>query len=228
MNETIEDPPGKQLEGRPRVRLRVYVTAGIVLFALLTALIATRYSAYRTVQDKFFGQALVPPKEAFDFHLTDQNGQAFELSQLKGKIALFSFGFTHCPNVCPTTLSELAKIYRQLPEKDRAKVQVLFITIDPERDHVDQMKEYVPYFDGTFIGLTGAPDQIAQAAKAYGVFYEKAPNAGNPADVYFMNHSAYIYLVDPNGKWRILYGFEQLNESDKVADDIKRVLKDTR
>jgi protein SCO1 len=224
MNETLEDPTSEQLNRRPRVRLRIYFTAGIIVFALLSALIATRYSAYRNVQDQFFGQALVPPKEAIDFHLSDQNGQPFELSQLKGKIVLFSFGFTHCPNVCPTTLSEFAKIYRQIPERDRFRVQVLFVTIDPERDHAEQMKEYVPYFDPTFVGLTGTPSQIAQAAKAFGAFYEKAPSPANTPKVDFMNHSAYAYLVDPKGRWRILYGFDQLNESEKIVGDIEHIL----
>jgi protein SCO1 len=87
------------------------------------------------------------------------------------------------------------------------------------------MKEYVPYFDPTFFGLTGSSDQIAQATKAFGAFYEKQPGSAQSPDVYFMNHSAYIYLIAPDGKWRILYGFDQLNETEKIAGDVGRILR---
>ena len=92
---------------------------------------------------------------------------------------LFSFGFTHCPNVCPTTLSDLAKVYRALPAKDRTKVQVLFVSVDPHRDKPETMKNYVPYFDDSFIGLTGTEAALAEAAKAYGAYYEISPRFGS-------------------------------------------------
>jgi protein SCO1 len=227
MRKTLSDPHQEPLiePEKARVGWRVYVTLLAILAALLGAFLVTRYSDYRKVQENFFGQTLVPAKEAFDFHLIDQDGKPFQLTQLRGKVVLFSFGFTHCPNVCPTTLADLAKVYHALPAHDRPRVQILFVTIDPDRDRAEQMKEYVPYFDATFLGLTGSPDQVAQTAKAYGAFYEKqAANAQSP-DVYFMNHSAYIYLIAPDGKWRILYGFDQLNETEKIAGDIDRVLR---
>jgi protein SCO1/2 len=226
MSKTLSNPEAAPLTDsrRARVGWRVYLTVVAILFALLCAFLITRYTEYRKVQEKFYGQTLVPANEAFDFHLVDQEGRPFQLSQLRGKTVLFSFGFTHCPNVCPTTLAELAKVYHTFPEKDRQLVQILFVTIDPARDRADKLKEYVPYFDPSFIGLTGSADQIAQAAKAYGASYEKQHNTGDDPDVYFMNHSAYTYLVGPDGKWRILYGFDQLNETEKVAGDVERII----
>src|SRR6201995_4236409 len=119
----------------PAVTRRIFVAAIALGLATLVSFLFTRYFAYRTVQETFYGQALVPAKQAFDFHLVDQDGKPFHLSQLRGKAVLFSFGFTHCPNVCPTTLSDLAKVYQALPAKDREKVQVLFVSIDPHRDN---------------------------------------------------------------------------------------------
>jgi len=203
---------------------RMLLAAFAIVLALLVSFLFARYSAYRTVQAKFYGQPLVPAKEAFDFRLVDQNGKAFQLSQLRGKVVLFAFGFTHCPNVCPTTLSDLAKVYRALPARDRARVQVLFVSVDPRRDRPETMKNYVPYFDDSFIGLTGTEDQIAQAAKPYGAYYEIVHNAGESPDGYSVNHSAFTYLISPDVKWKLLYNFDQLGDATKVVQDIEQVL----
>ena len=203
---------------------RMLLAAFALVLALLVSFLFARYSAYRTVQAKFYGQPLVPAKEAFDFRLVDQDGKAFQLSQLRGKVVLFSFGFTHCPNVCPTTLSDLAKVYRALPARDRARVQVLFVSVDPRRDQPETMKNYVPYFDDSFIGLTGTEDQIAQAAKPYGAYYEIVHNAGESPDGYSVNHSAFTYLISPDVKWKLLYNFDQLGDATKVVQDIEQVL----
>jgi protein SCO1/2 len=203
---------------------RMLLAAFAIVLALLVSFLFARYSAYRTVQAKFYGQPLVPAKEAFDFRLVDQNGKAFQLSQMRGKVVLFAFGFTHCPNVCPTTLSDLAKVYRALPARDRARVQVLFVSVDPRRDKPETMKNYVPYFDDSFIGLTGTEDQIAQAAKPYGAYYEIVHNAGESPDGYSVNHSAFTYLISPDVKWKLLYNFDQLGDATKVVQDIEQVL----
>src|ERR1700675_4584498 len=136
MSETVSQPGNNVVptSSPPAITRRMLVAAIALGLAMLVSFLFTRYFAYRTVQVNYYGQALVPAKQAFDFHLVDQDGKAFHLSQLHGKAVLFSFGFTHCPNVCPTTLSDLAKIYQALPAKDREKVQVLFISIDPQRD----------------------------------------------------------------------------------------------
>jgi protein SCO1 len=102
-----------------------------------------------------------------------RTGKAFHLSQLRGKVVLFYFGFTHCPNICPTTLTDLGNVSRALPDKARPKVQVLFVTIDPERDQPDVMKKYISYCDPDFLGLTGSTDQVSKAATAYGASFEK-------------------------------------------------------
>ena len=229
MNKTVSEPE-KNLSptgSTPGGMRRMFVAAFALVLALLVSFLFARYSAYRTVQVSYYGQALVPAKEAFNFHLVDQEGKAFQLSQLQGKAVLFSFGFTHCPNVCPTTLSDLAKVYRALPQEDRSKVQVLFVSVDPHRDRPEIMKDYVPYFDHSFIGLTGTETQIAEAAKAYGAYYEIVKDSGQNPDAYTVNHSAFTYLISPDGKWKLLYNFDQLSDANKMVRDIEQVLKGT-
>jgi protein SCO1/2 len=226
MSKTSSDPKRELLPvAEPfGVDRRIFIAACASAVAVMASLILTWYTAYRKAEAKFYGQALVPPKEAFDFHLVDQDGKPFQLSQLRGKVVLFDFGFTHCPNVCPTTVSYLAKVYRALPVVDRSKVQILFISVDPRRDRPEVLKEYLPYFDASFVGLTGNDDEIAEIAKAYGAFYETVHNPGDPPDVYSVNHSTYTYLLTADGKWKLLYDFDQLRDTEKIVTDIQRVL----
>src|ERR1700730_8243765 len=226
MSKTVSEPEKNlaPIGSPPGVARRMFVAAIALVLALLVSFLFTRYSAYRTVQETFYGQALVPAKQAFDFHLVDQDGKPFHLSQLRGKVVLFSFGFTHCPNVCPTTLSDLAKVYQALPAKDREKVQVLFVSVDPQRDKPETMKSYVPYFNDSFIGLTGTEAELAEAAKAYGAYYEIIHDAGTNPDLYTVNHSALIYLISPDGKWKLLYNCDQVRDSKKMVQDLKQVL----
>jgi protein SCO1 len=226
MSETVSEPEKNVIPiGTPQAVTRRMLVAAIALgLALLVSFLFTRYFAYRTVQENFYGQALVPAKQAFNFHLVDQDGKAFQLSQMRGKTVLFSFGFTHCPNVCPTTLSDLAKVYQALPAKNRAKVQILFVSIDPHRDKPETMKNYVPYFNDSFIGLTGTETEVAEAAKAYGAYYEIVRDSGANSDVYTVNHSALTYLISPEGNWKLLYNFDQLGDSKKMVQDIEQVL----
>jgi protein SCO1 len=226
MSETLSEHKNNPIPfgSPPSVTRRMFVAAIALGLALLVSFLFTRYFAYRTVQENFYGQALVPARPAFDFHLVDQDGKPFQLSQMRGKTVLFSFGFTHCPNVCPTTLSDLAKIYQALPTKDRQKVQVLFVSVDPHRDKPEIMKSYVPYFNDSFIGLTGTETQLTEAAQAYGAYFEIVRDSGANPDVYSVNHSAFTYLISPDGKWKLLYNFDQLRDSKKMAQDLEKVL----
>jgi len=127
------------------------------------------------------GFALLPVKAAPSVELTDQNGQPFDLSELQGSAVLLFFGFTHCPDICPTTLAQLAAARSALEER-ADDVKVVFVTIDPERDTAERLADYLGRFDPAFIGLTGSADEIAEAAQNYGIFYEKEyPNAGGAA-----------------------------------------------
>ncbi len=174
---------------------------------------------------QFYARKLPDPKPAYDFTLTDQDGKPFSLSSLRGKLVLMAFGFTHCPNICPTTLANLATAYKLLSPADQARVQVLFVTVDPDRDTSKVLKDYVPFFNKHFVGLTGQPDQIAATAKAYGVEYEKTSQpSGVAANYYSIEHSTAVYLIERSGKWIARYSDGQLHNSQRMADDLRHFL----
>lgn len=169
---------------------------------------------------RYQGSLIDPPAAAADFTLTDQNNTPFSLSEQRGKIVLIFFGYTHCPDVCPVTLSQ----YRQIKErlKERAEdVRFLFVTVDPERDTVTEMKRYVPAFDPAFIGLTGTAEEIQAVTKSYGVYSEKA--APDEQGNYLVDHTARIYLVDQQGNWRLTYPFGM--ETGQIVQDLNHLLR---
>ena len=149
------------------------------------------------------------------FQLIDQNGKPFSDANLKGKWHLIFFGYTHCPDACPTALNEMSLALDRLGIK-RDEVGVVFITVDPERDTPDVLKSYVQSFDAPIVALTGSPEAVAQAAKAYRVFYAKHPRADGDYD---MDHSAVIYVMNPEG------GFTATFTPDSSADAIVQRLQ---
>lgn len=135
------------------------------------------------------------------FRLVDHRGTPRTLEDFRGRAVVVFFGFTHCPDVCPTALAQIALALKQLPEDQARRVQVLFITVDPERDTPEVLARYVPAFHPDFLGLTGEPGAIAEAARSFKVFYQKVPSQG--FDGYTMDHSAGIFVFDPQGRLRL-------------------------
>lgn len=155
-----------------------------------------------------------------ELQLTDFTGQPRKLADFHGKVVVVFFGYTHCPDVCPTTMSELASAMKKLgPDAD--KVQVLFVTADPERDTADILKQYVTAFDSRFLGLRGTPEQTAQAAKDFKVLIQK--NAGSDPNNYTVDHSSGTYLYDREGKLRVYVSYGQ--GADVFVHDIAELLK---
>jgi protein SCO1/2 len=154
------------------------------------------------------------------FQLLDHNGQPRALSDFHGKVVVVFFGFTHCPDVCPTTLAELARAVKQLGP-DGERVQVLMVTVDPERDTPEVLKQYVTALDPHFVGLTGDPDAIARTAREFKVFYQKSPGA--TPETYSVDHSSGSYVFDPQGRLRLLVTYGQ--GADVFAHDIAQLLK---
>jgi protein SCO1 len=154
------------------------------------------------------------------FQLTDHDGQPRSLADFRGKVVVVFFGFTHCPDVCPTTLAELARAIKELGP-DGERVQVLMVTVDPERDTPDVLKQYVTALDPSFIGLTGDPEAISRTAREFKVFYQKSPGAS--PQVYSVDHSSGSYVFDPQGRLRLLVSYGQ--GADVIAHDIAQLLK---
>jgi len=155
-----------------------------------------------------------------DFRLTGHDGKPRTLADFRGKVVVLFFGYTQCPDVCPTTLAELADVMKQLgPDADR--VQVLFVTVDPDRDSADLLSKYVPAFNPTFLGLRGDADATALTAKEFRVFYQKQP--GRTPDTYTMDHSAGTFVFDPQGRLRVYVSYGQ--GPDIFAHDIRALLR---
>ena len=147
--------------------------------------------------------------------LTDQNGKRRMLSDFKGKYTLVFFGFTKCPAVCPTTLAKLSNVKKKLGS-DSSRIQVILITVDPERDTTDVLKNYLSAFDPDFIGLRGNQEKTRQIAKDLHIFYQKVPMENGD---YMMEHTALTYIFDSQGRVR-LAASDQMT-ADQVAEDIK-------
>ncbi|HMC12811.1 MAG TPA: SCO family protein [Gallionellaceae bacterium] len=153
-----------------------------------------------------------------DFHLADPNGKARALADFRGKVKVVFFGYTHCPEVCPTTLADLAQVMRQLGP-DAKNVQVLFVTLDPERDTPQVLGKFIPSFDPSFLGLYGDAQATAQAAQSFGVNYQKHPEKNG---TYTLDHSDGTYLIGREGKplWMSRYG----QRTDFLVQDIRLLL----
>ena len=152
------------------------------------------------------------------FKLTDQNGKAVTDQDLKGRPFLVFFGFTHCPDICPTTLFDVSEIMRALG-KDADRVGALFITVDPERDTPAALKDYLSSFDPHLAGLTGEPAAVAAVAKAYRVYFKKVPlDQGG----YTMDHTAIVYLMDKDGRFVSPFNLKRTTEA--ATADLRRYL----
>jgi protein SCO1/2 len=151
--------------------------------------------------------------------LTDPSGKPRSLGEFRGKAVVVFFGFTQCPDVCPTTLATMAEVMKRLgPDADR--VQVLFVTLDPERDTAAVLGKYVTEFDPRFLGLLGTPEQTLAAAREFKVFFQKAP--GKTEGSYGIDHTAASYVIDPTGRLRLYVRHSAT--PDDVAADVKQIL----
>jgi len=165
------------------------------------------------------GLELQGSKPAADIALTAAGGRTVRLSDLKGKLVVLYFGYTFCPDVCPMTLAKLAQA-RSLIGAPAADVQVVMVTVDPERDTPELLHRYVTNFDPTFLGLTGTPDDIAAAATALGIYYRK--HEGSAATGYLVDHTATTLVLDRQGIPRLIFPPDQ--ESPEIAADLRVLL----
>jgi protein SCO1 len=153
-----------------------------------------------------------------DFSLIDHTGKPRTLQDFRGKAVVMFFGYTHCPDVCPTTLAELKMVKSQLGP-DGERLQVLFVTVDPERDTQAVLAQYVPAFDPSFVGLRGDATATAKVAKDFKVFYQKVP--GSKPDNYSVDHTAGSYVFDPQGRLRL---FVRHGNAANLVSDLQALL----
>ena len=199
-------------ESHPPPRRRLLLCAGGL------AALASLAGCDRLLPERFNGVDITGANYAQDFRLTDADGRERTLADFKGKAVMMFFGFTQCPDVCPTALVRAAEI-RKLLGADGERLQVIFVTVDPERDSPAVLKAYTQAFDPSFIGLYGDMQRTSQTAKDFKVFYRKVPTGSS----YTMDHSAFSYVFDPKGKIRIVLRHEQ--SAQECADDLRRLLR---
>ncbi|HEY8880868.1 MAG TPA: SCO family protein [Roseateles sp.] len=191
--------------------------------AALAALVLAGCQKSGPDKPAFKGIDLTGAEYARTLNLTDQDGRARSLADFKGKVLVVFFGYTQCPDVCPTTMAEVADVKRSLGA-DGDKVQGIFVTIDPERDTAQLLKAYLASFDSSFVGLRGSEEQTQAAAKEFKVFYAKVP--GKTPETYTMDHTAASFIFDTEGRVRVYarYGAG----AQPLADDIKLLLAEAK
>jgi len=187
------------------------------LFGLLIALIVL-LAACRPYQ--YTGQLLDQPVSVPDITLADKNGQPVAFSDFSGKVVMLYFGYTFCPDVCPTTLNTVSKAVGLLGNK-ADEVQFVMISVDPARDTPQKLAEYLANFSPDFIGLSGTPEEIAAAAVPFGVYYQK--HEGSAATGYLVDHTASVMGLDRSGRLRLVIPFE--TPAEAIAADLKQLLK---
>ena len=197
----------------PRFAIVAIVFAGVLVIAAGVLLALALRETPRGAAGTALASAIGGP-----FQLIDQNGKPFSDADLKGKWHLIFFGYTHCPDACPTALNEMSLALDRLGMK-RDEVGVVFITVDPERDTPDALKSYVQSFDAPIVALTGSPEAVAQAAKAYRVFYAKHPRADGDYD---MDHSAVIYVMNPEGRFTAT--FTPDSSADAIVQRLQKLI----
>ena len=184
---------------------------------LLAACVAAVPACSRDQPEAFNGVDITGASYARDFRLKDPEGRERSLADFRGKAVLVFFGFTQCPDVCPTALSRAVQV-KQLLGAEGERVQVLFVTVDPERDTPAVLKAYTEAFDPSFLGLTGTPAEIAATAKEFKIFFAHVPSG----DTYTIDHSASTYAFDTHGRLRLLLRHNQ--DAAAFAADLKRLL----
>lgn len=186
------------------------MTIGLLFSALFKNAYAQNEQTYYGIEDG---------NEPLTFSLTDHNGSVVDLSRLKGKVTLITFGYTNCPDICPMTLSILKHIMNELGS-EQDKIQVFFITIDPENDTPERLKEYITFFHTSFLGLTGSSEEIEKVAKSLKSHY---PNeGGNPENNHLKSHTFSIYLLNEEARLFLTYPPSRLNPRS-IAEDIRKI-----
>src|ERR1700751_411369 len=211
-------PPTAQVRTSPaggsrRFLLIAAVLAGLVILGTGAFLTLALRDNPRGVAGTALASAIGGP-----FQLVDQNGKTVTDADLKGKWSLIYFGYTHCPDACPTALNDISIALDDLGSQ-RNEVRSVFITVDPGGDTAGVPKSYVTPFDAPILALSGTPEEIAQAAKDYRVYYAKHPEAGGD---YSMDHSSVIYVMDPQGRFTASFTHE--NSPEEIAERLKKLL----
>ena len=202
---------------------RIFITLTGAVLAIAASMAGLYFGgAFRPPLPELAAATLYPEsfRKLDDFALTDQDGQTYNKNSLRNHWSLLFFGYSYCPDICPTTLYLLSKLNKEINTADvKHPVQIVFVSVDPQRDTPDRLKEYVGYFSPDFTGLTGNKEQIDKLVKSLGVFYRKQPAA--EGQNYLVDHSAGLFLINPSAKPQAL--FSAPHDVEHLAHDIRLI-----
>jgi|SRR5690554_1519801 protein SCO1/2 len=201
--------------GIPR---KLFIALVALLFVSIILFVSANFVLHQASEARFAGTLLDPPLAVQDFELSGANGPV-KRSDFQGKIVVLFFGYTSCPDVCPTTLASLKKALQLLGDEAES-VQVIMVAIDPERDTPDRVSQYVSGFNPSFVGLSGTLEQIAEVASRYGIYYARADSTSDGG--YLVDHTATVSVLDREGRTRLLWSFGTTPE--EMASDLRRLL----
>ncbi len=190
-----------------------------IIISTLAVILGLAAGFYFFRPHTFHGTVIQSPEPSFDFTLTSMNGDV-SLSDYRGKLVLIYFGYTFCPDICPATLANVGQALREIGTKAE-DVQLIMISLDPERDTPEKLAEYVAHFYPSFIGITGSDEKLAEITSLYGIFYEK--HEGTAATGYLIDHTATLLVIDREGYLKLVFPFGVTTE--EIADDLKYMLR---
>lgn len=204
-------------------------TFGLVLKGVIIAVLATVAGIWAaslvldrsSVQDDLSATRFPVARDILPFELVDHNNSVFNNAALKGHWSFLFFGYTHCPDVCPTTLSVLNSIAQRLQDTD-ADIRFVMVTVDPERDTPERLAEFVTYFNGDFLGVTGTNEGLEQLTKQLGILYLRVEQEAG-GEGYLMDHTAGVFLFDPDGRYHAV--FTSPLSAGEIAGDFRKMLK---
>lgn len=208
--EEVEAAPGRVTFG-----IRRYLFMAVSAFALL---LSVNWGVKWLQPHTFHGTLLQATTPALDFRLDTTAGKPMQLSDFHGKYVLLYFGYTFCPDACPVTLNDLADMMKVLGPL-ATDVQVLFVSLDPERDTIDHLTTYLPHFHQDFLGMTGDPEEILKAATQFGIFYAKRGEGPG----YTLDHTSTVVVIDPDGYPTLVFPYGTTGE--EMASDLRYLLR---
>jgi protein SCO1/2 len=200
---------------------RKILSVGIGIFLVIVAAAVVTFLFARN--DTFLGTSYDKPYPVTtDFSLTRASGEVFRLSDQRGKVILLFFGYTSCPDVCPTTMAELKQALERLNGKQLEQVEVVYVTVDPKRDTPERVQEYVNHFNSSFIGLSGTEEELSKIWNDYGIYRLEVP--GVSAAGYGVDHTARVTMIDKNGNMRVSFSFGTPVED--IVHDLQLLLRE--
>jgi protein SCO1/2 len=206
LNQTVETAPidvtsaQPTTPARPATGRRLAWAAGLLVVLVIIALVG-----WWNLPHTFHGVVMQSPRVAEDFTLPTSTGEKMSLSDFRGKYVVLFFGYTYCPDVCPTTLSDLQQMLKTLGAERADEVQVVMVSVDPERDTPEQLASYLNFFDPSYIGMTGTVEEIQPVASQFGVFFERQPGSENTD--YLVDHTSAVTVIDPEGYVRVIFTY---------------------